>query len=116
MKHPTPNTQLFNATKKNDCDAIRSLIKAGVDINCRNKAGATPFLIAVLKKNHNAAAVLIGLGSDLNATDHQGRGCNEYAAGLIKREMEVDLRGIVASMLITLHQGDIVEKEHLVRL
>jgi ankyrin repeat protein len=66
---------VHSAVAMGDADAIRALADAGADLNQRmdgtNKR-RTPLHLAAVKKQPAAAAALIDLGADMNATDAVG--------------------------------------------
>lgn len=62
--------EMFQAAVANQAHAIRRLVAAGVPLDVRNAAGATPLLVATHHNSVDAAAALIEAGADVNAKDH----------------------------------------------
>lgn len=67
---------LLNATYYADVEAVRLLLKNGVDVNVRDAEGETP-LIKVMEypyneENQKIAQMLIENGADVNAQDNEG--------------------------------------------
>ena len=56
-------------------DAMRVLLNAGGNVQCRDKQGNMPLHIAVARCNSDAAELLIKKGSDTRATNLKGRTC-----------------------------------------
>lgn len=63
------NEALWEAAKENDAAKIQSLLDQGVDVNAKNKYGATALTFAADRTNYEAAKVLIENGADVNAKD-----------------------------------------------
>ncbi|MCB1186107.1 ankyrin repeat domain-containing protein [bacterium] len=57
--------RLFSASAAGDLPLLRELISNGVDINCRDRTGMTPFLTAVLHDCAKAARFLLHHGAEL---------------------------------------------------
>jgi hypothetical protein len=72
-------TALFNAILKGRSRMIRSLVRAGVDINDRNLEGLTPLMVAAEGGNTDVIAALIAEGADLHATGLDGRTAYDIA-------------------------------------
>ncbi|MCB1217831.1 ankyrin repeat domain-containing protein [bacterium] len=58
--------RLFSASAAGDLPLLRELIDNGVDINCRDRSGMTPFLTAVLHDCAKAARFLLHSGAELS--------------------------------------------------
>ena len=61
-------------------DAIRGLVKYGVDVDLPNIYGSTPLMIALSMGQLDAADVLLELGANWRKRDYDGRGIAEYMA------------------------------------
>ncbi|MFK2826804.1 ankyrin repeat domain-containing protein [Bacillus sp. B190/17] len=61
--------QLFTATERRETDAIRKLIKEGVNINSQDSQGRTATMIATYHNDVETARVLIEAGADVNIQD-----------------------------------------------
>ena len=51
-------------------EAVATLIRAGVDVNERDRRGETPLHLAIRSENAGTAAVLIEAGADVDVHDH----------------------------------------------
>jgi len=83
------NKRLFDACTNTNEEALRELIKKGVDINIENKEGDTPLIIACKNNNESIAQILVQKGADVNKKDKQGRtplyiSCQNKNEGIIK--------------------------------
>lgn len=70
-------------------DTIKILLKAGVGVDCRDKLGNTPLHIAIAQGNHEVSELFIRKGSDVRATNLQGRTCahminNRVPGGIVE--------------------------------
>lgn len=95
---------------RNKC--VRDLLDAKMDINYENYFGVTPLLLAVKKKNYQAAMMLIFQGADIQAFDKKGMNALHYAIQgshelfsnyLIERGIDIDKQnylGQTALMLV----------------
>ncbi len=68
----TGNTAFHVAATHNQSDAVRELIKRGMDINHRNNQGETAILIACYYSHRATIAVLLAAGCDVSITDFKG--------------------------------------------
>ena len=57
--------RLFHASASGNVSELRSLLNDGLDINCRDIYGMSPFLTAVLHDNARAARFLLHMGAEL---------------------------------------------------
>jgi ankyrin repeat protein len=65
--HPTGGfTALMWAARNGEEDVVKRLVKGGADMNLKNGDGATAAMLAIYNDRFDAAATLIGLGSDVN--------------------------------------------------
>lgn len=67
-------TLLHLAVRASQTDIIPAILKAGVDINAKNKQGETPLHHAVMTRNLPAVKMLLKLGASKNVFDLKGRG------------------------------------------
>ncbi len=58
--------RLFTASAAGDLPGLRELLDTGVDLNCRDATGMTPFLTAVLHDQAKAARFLLHRGAVLS--------------------------------------------------
>nr|XP_054753709.1 serine/threonine-protein phosphatase 6 regulatory ankyrin repeat subunit B-like [Lytechinus pictus] len=72
-------TALHLAAMNGFTKPVRSLIKAGADINFPDKHGVTPLHLACIGGHLDALKQLVGYDVDLLSRDHRGRNCMEYA-------------------------------------
>lgn len=63
---------LFEAIRNNDSESVRSLLKAGADLQARNEAGDTPLMAAALYADTGVLELLLKAGADVNATHPAG--------------------------------------------
>ena len=78
-KTDSGTTALFNAILKGRSRMIRSLVRAGVDVNDRNIEGLTPLMVAAERGDTDVIAALIAEGADLHATDLDGKTAYDVA-------------------------------------
>lgn len=67
---PMSETQLHSAAKKNDAALVTRLLAEGVEVDSRDRNGATALLVATHANAVQAAKVLIESGADVNAKDN----------------------------------------------
>lgn len=63
---PWDEPPLHNAAKIGDLKQVKALIKQGIDVNSKNKQGATPLHWAAFKGHVDVAKVLIKHGAKVN--------------------------------------------------
>jgi ankyrin repeat protein len=63
-------TDLHNASAKNDVQLIESLIKIGAPVDARDSSGRTALLFATHANAIDAASALIAAGANVNAKDN----------------------------------------------
>ena len=97
---PTADTPLHRAATSGDLAALRSLVRAGADLNARGAAGQSPLLYAVAAGQTQAAYVLLAAGADVDALSSAGRtalmeaaerGNPDVAVALIARHADLDI-------------------------
>ncbi len=66
------NTELMRCSSEGDIENATQLLKDGVDINARNKQGATALLIGVLNNQPAMVALLLGYGADVTIASYKG--------------------------------------------
>jgi len=64
--------RLVEAAKEKDIQAVRALLKAGVDVNTRRADGATALLWAAHWDELEMADLLLGAGANVNAAEDRG--------------------------------------------
>src|SRR5262245_26756770 len=65
--HPTGGfTALMWAARNGYEDVVRRLAKGGTDLNLRNGDGASAAMVAIYNDRYDLAAVIVGLGSDVD--------------------------------------------------
>jgi hypothetical protein len=64
-----PAEELLAAARKGDVTAVRALLDKGVDVNSKNRYGATALSYACDRGNLELVTLLIERGADVNATD-----------------------------------------------
>jgi ankyrin repeat protein len=64
------NEQLIQAAKRKETDAIKELIKKGVNINTRDSEGRTATMIATYNNDVKIVKLLIESGADVNIQDN----------------------------------------------
>ena len=65
-------TPLMQAAQRADLPAVRALVKAGADVNVRNKTGGTALMYAALSGDAPTVRVLLQNGADINAAATNG--------------------------------------------
>lgn len=65
-------SDLFAAIRNGDAAAVRSLLKAGADLESRNEAGDTPLMSAAWQADAGLLELLLRAGARLNATNQAG--------------------------------------------
>ena len=80
-----------------DTESIRLLIKAGADVNARDRRGSTALLglFHVGKAPAESIRLLLDAGADVNAREHDGRTALQEAIRLRNHEAETLLREAV---------------------
>ena len=66
------DVRLVDAARRNDADAVRVLLKQGVDVNARHADGATALLWATHWNDFETVDLLIAAGARINAADDHG--------------------------------------------
>ena len=61
---------LHEAAHQNDVDSILTLVKAGAEIDARDRSGRTPLIVAAFASNEKVVNALANAGADLNALEH----------------------------------------------
>lgn len=93
-------TDLHDAAKRGDANAISALCQTQEDVNAENDLGETPFLTAILHGNLGAARALIACGADAHVTANnrksalhlvcgRGRGNNSRSSDLLEYLLDV---------------------------
>ncbi len=65
------NTSLITAAEKGDMATVKILLKNGVDVNAKDKAGWTALMKAINKGHKEIAKELINKGADVNAKNER---------------------------------------------
>ena len=73
-------TPLEEAIEVNNLEALKLLIKKGVDVNAHDPAGFTPLMMAVSFENVDASRILIENGAKVNAINENGASALYYAS------------------------------------
>ena len=64
--------KLLQASRKNDSEQVKKLIKAGADVNARDENGYTPLLFAAFWGYTEIVEKLIKAGADVNGKSDFG--------------------------------------------
>jgi ankyrin repeat protein len=64
-------TGLHAAVVGGSAAEIERLVRAGADVNARDRFGRTPLMVAAYRRDVAVARALIGLGANVNALEHQ---------------------------------------------
>jgi ankyrin repeat protein len=65
-------TPLMQAAQRADLPAVRALMKAGAEVNARNKTGGTALMYAALSGDASTVRLLLQNGADINAAATNG--------------------------------------------
>lgn len=71
---------IFNAVLARDLDALEELLKAGEDVNGRDRDGRTPLIHAAIDKDLDLAMFLLDRKADVNVADSRGWTALHFAA------------------------------------
>lgn len=82
---------IHKACEKGNREIVDMLIRAGSDLNFRNKLGQTPLHVAIRAKKLDISKVLISNQPDLNIRDVMGCNASYYAKVNDLKELLVDL-------------------------
>jgi hypothetical protein len=85
----TAAEKYLDYAEKGDCAMVEFLLKQGVDINARNKNGATALIVSAFAGNHKVAIFLIDQGIDINCPDNGGFTALMVASECTKADKEV---------------------------
>ena len=66
-------SELLDAAKKGDVDALRSMLSKGGDVNAKNGSGRTALMEAAYWGRVDAAKLFLEKGADTNAKDKEDR-------------------------------------------
>jgi ankyrin repeat protein len=78
---------IHKACEKGNKEVVEILVKAGSDLNARNKVGQTPLHVAIRYKNVDVAKFLINSGSNPDIRDTAGCNPSFYAKNLGLKEI-----------------------------
>jgi uncharacterized protein len=74
------NDQVFlEQAKEGDRAVLELFLKGGMDVETRDRSGATALMYAASKGHVEATSLLIEEGAQVNAQDHLGRRALDYA-------------------------------------
>ena len=76
------DTPLHAAATWGDCDAIRTLVEAGAEVNVVGELGDTPLHDAALQGNRSAFDLLLSLGADSKIRNSNGASAFEVGQRL----------------------------------
>lgn len=79
-KEESASSKWFKAVEKSDRSALKKLMKADFNINCKNAKGQTALLIATYNNDVKLAGFLIEAGANVNAQDETLNSPFLYAA------------------------------------
>lgn len=105
------NVPIISAALLGNIDELKSLIKAGVDINCKNERGEFPLMCAAMKGHTGCVQVLIDAGAKINEQDDDGYTALIYSMNtfhsdclkaLIKAEADLNLQTTVGETAISI--------------
>ena len=67
--NPTLNEELIAATRKNNVEAVKTLLAKGADVNAKTEYGATPLFFACDRGNVEIVKLLLAAGADIDVRD-----------------------------------------------
>lgn len=82
-------TILFTAIRHHRPENVKILVKAGANINQRDKAGFTPLIHAVTGDNYDMAMLLLSLGADATVKTPEGKNVGDIVAMFSDRGIKV---------------------------
>jgi ankyrin repeat protein len=80
------NVDLLNQSGWGNTEKVRSLLRAGADVNARDTNGDTPLIISAFHGLSETAEILLEQGADLNAKNNLGNTALMEAAAMNKAE------------------------------
>lgn len=88
------NDLLFEAVRKADSEEILRLVKAGADVNARDKGKQTPVLVAAQHQHYDIIRLLVSLGADIDLQCNKSfnpfiHGCIHNDLTLVKLMVEL---------------------------
>ena len=76
----SPNDNLMRAAFSGDVNGVADALRAGADVNARNKVGNTALMLAALRGQANVIPLLLRAGADVNAKANNGATALMFAA------------------------------------
>jgi ankyrin repeat protein len=94
--------RLVEATVKGDRDAVRSLLKASIDVNASQPDGATAIAWAAQRDDLETADLLIAAGADVNAANDYGitplwQACSDGSSAMVEKLLKAGAGANAAS-------------------
>lgn len=63
---------LFDAIRDSEANDVKTALQNGADLNCKDKKGQTPLILAGYYNNKEIVKLLLDAGADINAQDNVG--------------------------------------------
>lgn len=76
------NSALLSASSENDLDMVISCLKGGADINCQDKDGCSPVMLAIQNNHRLVSGYLVAEGANLDLIDEFGLTADDYELNL----------------------------------
>ena len=73
-------TELLLAVHSGQCDTVRELLEAGIDVNAANAYGMTPLMAAAMGNHADIARLLCEAGADPESRNRSGLRASEIAS------------------------------------
>ena len=65
-----PNEDLISVAKKGDISGVKAALRAGANVNAKDKFGDTSLIWAALNRHENVVRILLNSGAHVNVHDN----------------------------------------------
>lgn len=113
--HPDGGTRLiFYAERADSAPSIRTLVEAGVDLDCRDLSGYTPLVRSMMGCEYNTTWLLLDLGADPTVQDHRGKTLADHLREFGSRGVRTDHRESFEKLVSALVHRGLLTREEIV--